>query len=230
FVGDADGGFAEKQSGGWVFNVLPFIEQGAIRQLGAGMSAADKRRIHAQRESMAIPIMHCPSRRSARAYTPNLAATNVLRAEITGQARTDYAANYGNSIQEPATAGQVTFVPADPILSVTCAAGNPPRCYDMTRITGVSFKQSRISKARISDGTSNTYMLGEKYMNVDYYENGLDTGDDWSMYSGQQDDIYRETFLAPLPDYPGLTQDRRFGSAHPAGLHFALCIDPIFDL
>src|SRR6187431_638694 len=36
YVGDPDEGFAEKQPGGWLYNILPFIEQKALREIGAG--------------------------------------------------------------------------------------------------------------------------------------------------------------------------------------------------
>jgi prepilin-type N-terminal cleavage/methylation domain-containing protein/prepilin-type processing-associated H-X9-DG protein len=225
FVGDADGGFGKNQSGGWIYNILPFIEQAPVRALGAGLTDAQKKLVHADRESIVIPTLYCPSRRSASAYAVNLVASNVQKSKATGQARSDYAANYGNSMELDPSSGQVVFSDADPILSVACAksAGKPPVCFNMESISGVSFMQSKVTKAMITDGTSSTYMLGEKYMNADYYENGLDTGDDWSIYTGQQDDIYREAFLAPAADQPGVTQDRRFGSAHPGGLNLSFC-------
>ena len=100
-------------------------------------------------------------------------------------------------------------------------------------VTGVSFVRSRVKMSQISDGSSKTYMVGEKYMNPDHYDNGADHGDDWSMYTGQQDDVYRATnvdpdfgpVLRPLQDRAGLggIATWGFGSAHNAGYYTVLC-------
>ena len=42
-----------------------------------------------------------------------------------------------------------------------------------TPATGMSYLRSRVTMADITDGTSNTYMLGEKYLTPDNYYNGL---------------------------------------------------------
>ncbi len=79
--------------------------------------------------------------------------------------------------------------------------------------------------ADIKDGTSNTYMVGEKYLNPDQYATGRDPSDDWSMYSGHQDDNHRVTHITATPrqDRNGLTDRIRFGSAHASGFHVVLC-------
>jgi prepilin-type N-terminal cleavage/methylation domain-containing protein len=223
FVGDADGGFGENQSGGWVYNILPFIEENAIREMGAGLPASEKRAVHARRDAMTVPIMNCPSRRPSQAFETNLTAFNSDRNQTTAQARTCYGANYGNSVSVNPDTGQVVFEEADPIPSVSCSTRNPDNCPDLSRITGISFIKSRITKRKLVDGATKTYMLGEKYVSANHYLDGLDTGDDWSMYTGQQDDIYRVAFQSPIQDRIGLIQDRRFGSAHASGLHFAFC-------
>lgn len=42
WVGDADRGFGINQPGGWIYNILPFIEGGSVRSMGKGMSSAAK--------------------------------------------------------------------------------------------------------------------------------------------------------------------------------------------
>jgi prepilin-type processing-associated H-X9-DG protein len=93
----------------------------------------------------------------------------------------------------------------------------------MSLISGVSHIKSRIRKRHIKDGTSKTYLLGEKYINPLNYLNGDDRGDDWSMFTGQQDDIYRATYDPPMQDRAGFEDDDLFGSAHSGGLYFAFC-------
>src|SRR5690606_27926844 len=39
WVGDPDAGSGEKQSGGWVYNILPYIEQVALHDDGVGQNA-----------------------------------------------------------------------------------------------------------------------------------------------------------------------------------------------
>ena len=43
WMGDPDRGFGVEQPGGWAYNVLPFLEQGNLRQIGAGASGAASR-------------------------------------------------------------------------------------------------------------------------------------------------------------------------------------------
>ncbi len=89
----------------------------------------------------------------------------------------------------------------------------------------------------ITDGTSNTYLVGEKYLCPDYYLTGNDWGDDQSAYAGDSDDQNRWTGTdtataavpmvpAPMQDTPGLaggTYEEIFGSAHAIGFNMALC-------
>ena len=42
--GDPDRGFGQNQPGGWVFNILPYIEQDSVRRLGAGTAAGSPER------------------------------------------------------------------------------------------------------------------------------------------------------------------------------------------
>jgi hypothetical protein len=71
------------------------------------------------------------------------------------------------------------------------------------------------------------YLLGEKYVSAKNYQTGHDHGDDWSLYSGFQDDMYRSTNakFPPSPD-GGTTQvgeEGRVGSAHSSVWHAAMC-------
>ena len=63
--------------------------------------------------------------------------------------------------------------------------------------TGVVFGRSEINFRMITDGTSKTYMVGEKYMSTDNYYDGLDWGDNEPAFSGNNNDTLRIT--APTP-------------------------------
>lgn len=223
WVGDPDQGYGKNQPGGWVFNVLPFIEEGALHGLGTGLPDSQKRDASAQRIDSPVSSVNCPSRRPSIAFKRGCCSahnTNYRQRE----ARSCYAANLGDS---PA------LVLFDPVPPTTIAQGEDPGFVwaDTSGITGISFQRSETRIAEIEDGTSKTYMIGEKYVNSENYLDGGDPGDDWCMYTGQQDDIYRSTYIdtnvsppnpwTPMQDRPGVVDTGRFGSAHASGCNFA---------
>jgi hypothetical protein len=86
---------------------------------------------------------------------------------------------------------------------------------DVSDHTGISYLRSQISTGHLRDGSSMTYLIGEKYVPAAHYENGAHLGDDWSMYTGYQNDIHRSTYDPPRRD-GNEDWTCRFGSAHPA--------------
>ena len=100
--------------------------------------------------------------------------------------------------------------------------------------TGVVFAASEVTIAEIRDGTSNTYMVGEKYLMPDGYHTGDGGADNESLYIGDNEDISKWSnevpwntgaggYVAPKQDQPGFWSKRRFGSAHPGGWNVVLC-------
>jgi prepilin-type processing-associated H-X9-DG protein len=86
--------------------------------------------------------------------------------------------------------------------------------------------------ARITDGTSKTMMIGEKYIRSDLYEGGC-SSDDAGWSDGWDPDVMRSTGIPPLQDSSSdkLTDmtspppmgtawwEFHFGSAHPGGFN-----------
>lgn len=221
WVGDPDRGFGRRQPGGWAFNILPYCEQQAIH--GLGRDATDKLAQTALRLATPIELFHCPSRRASRAYPAALPRTRQPfgSAPIVAAARGDYAANSGDHLhcESLGFSGPASLEQGD-------RASFP---WPGTRLfTGVGFLRSQITDADLHDGASNVYLLGEKNLSRKHYRTGEDHGDDWSLYSGFQDDLYRSTHRSwhPLPDsasWNGYVEQGRFGGAHRLGWYAAMC-------
>jgi hypothetical protein len=226
-VGDPDRGSGPDQPGGFFYNCLPYLEQQALHDMGMGVTdATQKRRLALEMIQTPLVALNCPTRRRAAVYpirsNRNWLA-NTERPSNLGQGwfRADYVANggdvrlgwgYGPGDYGQAAAGQ-GFLGAD----------------QTAKATGLSHQRSQVTVGDIKDGTSNTYLAGEKYLNPDHYFTGQDYGDDepalgaddydlhaWTCYSS--DSTYR-----PAQDRPGVTKFWAFGSAHSAGFNVVLC-------
>jgi prepilin-type processing-associated H-X9-DG protein len=100
---------------------------------------------------------------------------------------------------------------------------------------GVFYGASQTTIADIADGTTNTYLCAEKFLDPDAYLTGKDAGDEQNMYTGYQDDIARwvgppapnsDPNYAPRQDQSGVPTPYRqyiFGSAHGSGFNAAMC-------
>lgn len=225
WVGDPDRGYDARQPGGWIYNILPFIEQQQLRDLGTGLSTNQKWPVFQQRDSVTISYLNCPTRRASAPYPNGSDHTPINSRKAPLHARSDYAANAGDIEDLEQQCG--TVYPASLAEADAGKPGWPPKQRDFN---GTSYCGAAIKLAAVTDGLSKTYLLGERYINPNNYDTGLDHGDDWSMWTGYQDDICRSTFYnpadptntrVPLQDTPGLAQSQSFGSAHPGGCHMA---------
>ena len=68
YLGDPDGGYGPKQPGGWIYNILSYIEQDSLRQLGRGLSGAAKQQALTTVTLSPLEVFYCPSRRPAGLY------------------------------------------------------------------------------------------------------------------------------------------------------------------
>jgi prepilin-type N-terminal cleavage/methylation domain-containing protein/prepilin-type processing-associated H-X9-DG protein len=232
WTGDADRGTDWRQPGGWLYNILPFNEQQEMHDLGTGMGPwNDTNRMAANAQRLVTPVagFHCPTRRPAAVYPTWLGFANASAAALV--VKSDYAINGGDYYTQPSwspASGDSANGPANP-----SQVENPPG--QMTAngqgtfvaiaqlATGVGYSGSMIKMADITDGASNTYMIGEKYVCSDLYFSGSDYGDNESALGGDNEDIARWTATGPAIDTPGAWWRALFGSAHPSGFQMAFC-------
>jgi prepilin-type N-terminal cleavage/methylation domain-containing protein/prepilin-type processing-associated H-X9-DG protein len=224
WTGDADMGNNWLQPGGWIYNLLPHIEQPALHDIGLGVGAwnsAAKKDANMQRFATSFNGINCPTRRKPVAIPwPSTSGWGVYNStQPPAMTRSDYAAN-GGDVWTEINIGY--FTPQSP----QDAANNRATFGRMARDTsGIMFAGSEIKPADITDGTSNTYLLGEKYVSSDHYDDGQDVGDNEGALIGDDRDITRwgGTGYPPYPDTPGSSSDLIFGSAHSNGFNMAFC-------
>ena len=229
YAGDADRGFGRKQPGGWFFNILPYIEQQSLRDLGLNANTAGG----AKCAATPVAAFYCPSRRSAITYVNFSDFVNIDRTSM--MARNDYAGNLGEMGMNLCPHGPSSYAVADatPIDSWTDGMDTVLIGYTFGRAaTGVIYFASTCRMADISDGASNTYLCGEKYLDPDNYATGTDEGDDQGWIQGFDFDTVRmvgrgslpvDNAYLPRPDTSGSTSHIFFGSVHASGFNMAFC-------
>ena len=95
WTGDADRGNDWRQPGGWIYNILPFIEQQPLHDLDMGLDASTtptKNAAHLQQTVVPLNVLYCPTRRPAIAYPWRSDGWGFANADMpTVAAREDYA-------------------------------------------------------------------------------------------------------------------------------------------
>jgi prepilin-type N-terminal cleavage/methylation domain-containing protein len=240
YVGDPDRGAGASQPGGWAYSCLPFMEEENVHNIGAGItSLPDKKKALTEMSSIPVAGFYCPTRRPPAAtpqFHASIVAYNFNRAEML--ARSDYAANMGPLFNSVADSTQWKVGPA--LAEAEKGQGflkdqtNPLTGKNwLMEIHGVVFQATEYKFSQLIDGTSNTYMIGEKYLQPEFYNvargeyrgNVTNHGDDQSAWGGDDLDICRsaDETLPPLQDQPGFPDVWRFGSAHAAVFQMAMC-------
>jgi prepilin-type processing-associated H-X9-DG protein len=92
----------------------------------------------------------------------------------------------------------------------------------MTQSTGISFQRSALPILAITDGASNTYLVGERYLDPNSYTTGSSIADNEGYLTGDDYDLHSWAVLPPLRDTRGLDRPGTFGSAHPSGFNVVL--------
>jgi len=202
------------QPGSWTYLLLPYMEQAAAADLAIGANPAQREANLTRLLQTSQPGFHCPSRRGSE-LTPATTTFSLanLSVHIPTVAKSDYAINGGDTVLS-AGPGPNSGSPADL---------NAYVWPDVQQATGVAFLTLKVRLAQIIDGTSNTYLVGEKYVPRSHYQSADYAGDDHSLYLGDDADGRRWTAAPPQSD--AINNDDRFvfGSAHSTGCHFVMC-------
>ena len=206
--GDSNYGVGRQQPGSWIYQILGYLEQENLSNIGKGLADSERRLVLNQLSESPLEVFHCPSRRGVSPY-PYTATSFELVNCVYGSvaAKTDYAVNAGHEViaglRGPDDFGQFDAYEWGISLEAT----------------GMAFLITEIRFSDVNDGASNTIFVGEKCLNVENYTSGMTIGDDQSMFIGDDADNRRWGYRSPVPDRD--TEDiEAFGSAHPGTCNF----------
>ena len=219
WVGDPDRGLDRGQPGGFFYNILPFMEWKGIHDMPKVADTAQKKHLSAVMIATPLSVFSCPTRR-APTLSPAVAWLDTLvNADKSSTAggvwfHADYKAN-GGSIRYEWNEGPHSWADA--------LAGNGFRESSVTLNNGLCYQRSTIKLKDIVDGTSNTYLCGEKYLNPDAYRTGTEYSDDQPVLGADDYDLVGWTGETPLRDRQGYSNFWAFGSNHPSVFNMAFC-------
>lgn len=211
WIGEPGRGSGARQPGGWIYQTLPYIEHGEMNQVGSGQPDAIRRLSLAELTDVSVETLRCPSRPAADLCPrdPNIVWRNAEPRPFLS--RSDYAGNGGSRFLGIFD-GPLTLADGD------------SRSYvwpDFKDFDGI-FRQRLPTRMRdVTDGLSNTYLIGEKHVSRLHYATYGDFGYDQSIVSGDDWDLIRWTEKPPQQDSDE-PDPERFGSVHHTGFHMSL--------
>jgi prepilin-type N-terminal cleavage/methylation domain-containing protein len=258
-----DRGMGADQPGAFFYVLLPFLENRQLFDLGKGvgrMNSSSPTLLKANKERLStpLPVLYCPTRRAPlnypvdnnHAFVPLPGLCDTLQVGC----RNDYAANAGEYYSwtgyapPPYTLTQMQGVSwLDPYRRYT--GSSPPARKGQHEVTGIVWAHSAFVLKDVKDGTSHTYMIGEKSVDIDLALSGKSWGDDEGPFVTDERDIVRwgtdpsQVYCIPLRDSRGSPQNPNdttyglwglgtwaFGAAHAAGFNMAMCDGAVLQL
>ena len=227
----------KKQGMSWAFQILPYLEQGALHNIGNTDVV----------QATPVPMYSCPSRRPPTLFTgswgsgylmdyagaqPGTYASAINPTQYDAErdhgnyARVEAAfwmtpvSGYGLTVSNGVYDGVIVRSTWRRTGDASACGPNPaPGSF----VTGVP-EPTRVGQ--ITDGMSKTMVVGEKYVQADQYTGG-DASDDRGWLDGWDPDTMRCTMAqpfndsqtSPIRDSAGENQTYLFGSAHPSAFH-----------
>jgi prepilin-type N-terminal cleavage/methylation domain-containing protein/prepilin-type processing-associated H-X9-DG protein len=253
---------ADKQGLGWAYQILPYLEEESLQGIvtqddlqkatiplyvcpsrrSVSEAQSDKnaegKQVYLIDYASAQPCtVHCPagSPPSCPAQPPRYNPLDVVPITVAGY-QVNVKSIWGGENMASKQQGNYQVYDGVIVRSPWKRDGGPPSSPKSTPnnpvgayLKGAVFP-TKVGK--ITDGTSRTFMLGEKYVRSDMYEGG-GYSDDHGWSEGWDPDAIRSTCFQPLQDSDGFQflslgagdifghdQDiPYFGSAHPGGFH-----------
>jgi prepilin-type N-terminal cleavage/methylation domain-containing protein len=212
-----------EQEIGWGFQILPFIEEQAIYDLrGVNPNASEILAPDVEKivGSKVIPFYNCPSR---RAPTQAWAIQKTL-----------YLMDYASSVPTNlglALTNPPRFVPKEYWCGDVANSGPDVSPHDRNEDSsltctalGIIVRAPRFGTptkpSQVTDGLSTTMMYGEKWLNLERYEDG-DDWDDRGWTDAYDWDIVRSTANTPRPDdsNPSGSDPFAMGGVHSGGFN-----------
>jgi prepilin-type N-terminal cleavage/methylation domain-containing protein len=229
WLGDPDRGYGRGQTGGWLYNVLAFMEEPAVRRLGSDGKPNEITPQQLEAISrlceMPLPWFHCPSRGSLTLYRMSQTTLATFRnvGQVSVSPRVDYVANYGDTYPIYGAAGTVT-------LAQGLAGQGFKSQMNRRNVTGIVFPRSEIAPKDVTDGLSHTYLVGEIAKNTDLYAAEAYDVDSAGTYDpdkkhlpfagGQLATAYWPPTRDPVEQNPHVNT---FGSYHPGAWLMSFC-------
>ncbi len=235
-----------KQGLGWMYQILPFMEEGSIQQF----------RRMSELSVNNIPIFACPSRRSAILNSAGVSLVDYAGVTA-GPSRSEYDGDFDQYLTEFSTNGDENG-PLDTRWAGSAFWGCPG-CGDAlpslglnqimdSRGTPITFNgviqrsdwsaplqrhhkfTTKITFAKITDGSSKTMVVAEKWVAPESYEGSIGRSyDDNGWADGFDCNNMRTAMLQPFQDTQGTfppegncnssANNLRIGSAHPGAFN-----------
>jgi type II secretory pathway pseudopilin PulG len=232
WIGDPNVGTGARQPGGWIYQSLPYLEQQALHDIGLGLTGPNLISALTKQSATPLSIFNCPTRRPSQLYqTVELLTWNFRPVELA--AKTDYAANAGSNA---GTMGGPGPRPKFPFVFSNCEGGYPNCAWSSNQTwfdqywTGIVGDHSGATILQITDGTSTTLLVGEKWLYELYYDigtidaefdnqtNGIardNPGDNGVMYAGiGYDNVRACGGINGGPQYPPM-RDSDYNRSNP---------------
>jgi prepilin-type N-terminal cleavage/methylation domain-containing protein/prepilin-type processing-associated H-X9-DG protein len=223
----------ERQGLGWMFQILPYLEEGAVAGLN---KQADLRRV-------TIPLYNCPSRRTSAKLNDIVLADYA--GTTAGPARTELKddAKFNTYLTETrdgspsgpvlgdifwGCAGCDAGIPGRNTVTMLAAMGRPVQYRGIIQRSDWNADNPqaahhtgffvKMTFSKIVDGASKTLLISEKWIFPDRYESGGGSGDNFGWPDGWDCDTLRNAMYPVRPDSEGQVVEPDGGCGHASNM------------